>query len=197
MYLKINIHHSIFRRGLFKNADCSLRGTALSAKDTGMWDIRFPTGREFQRYFTLFPKQICRKNLLKSTDAKRQKQVLPVISSAGAGRQTQTKRFMKTVSLPKTPLTVAKAPPVEQPVHERPVHEQSSPSPLSQMSEIQVTDIVPNPANPRRYFDDEEISIGIAVEISRLEPEIQTTLFKDRLDTFVNRKSLPLKVFFE
>jgi hypothetical protein len=89
---------------------------------------------------------------LKSTGVKRQKQVLPVISSTGAGRQTQAKRFMKTVSLPKTPLTVAKAPPVKQPV------QQSPPSPLSQMSEIKVTDIVPNPANPRRYFDDEGLS---------------------------------------
>ena len=46
----------------------------------------------------------------------------------------------------------------------------------------------------------EEISIGMAVEIARLEPEIQENLYKEHLDSeieFNNWKNLPLKVFKE
>jgi len=48
------------------------------------------------------------------------------------------------------------------------------------------------------FLDKEEISIGMAVEIARLEPELQENLFKEHLDSeiaFNNWKNLPLKVF--
>jgi len=46
----------------------------------------------------------------------------------------------------------------EQPVTENPVIEQSQASPTSQILDIKIVDIVPNPANPRRYFDEESLS---------------------------------------
>ena len=48
---------------------------------------------------------------------------------------------------------------VEQAVTESPVIEQpSQKSPQSQVTDLKIVDIVPNPANPRKYFDEESLS---------------------------------------
>ena len=59
---------------------------------------------------------------------------------------------------------VAQAKAVEQPIKEQSVIEPSvtekpsQPSPQSQIEEINLAEIVPNPLNPRKYFDDESLS---------------------------------------